>query len=275
MAPTASAPGVPASMRRWRRVPVPARRALVTARRLSHFTSRPHPKFDVDVIEGVAVVTADDGKVNAISGPMSRAFTRALDRVEADERVRAVVLTGRPGQFSAGFDLDTLIVGGRARDELVRDGWGLILRLFTLPLPVVAACTGNAVAAGAALLLTADARLGADGDFKIGFNEAAIGLPLPGVVLMLAAERLSEDAYEEATHGARMYRPREALTAGFLDRVVPAAELVDAAIDEADALSSLPAGTFRRDKEARVGLIAERMRQQLPDDLRLIERIGA
>jgi enoyl-CoA hydratase len=276
MAPDTSQPEVPVSFQRLSTLPVPARRALVTARRWSHLGRRPHPRVDVDVVDGVAVITLDDGKVNAISDRVNYLLSDALDRVEADDQIRAVVLSGRPGQFSAGFDLDTLMVGGKRRDKLIRDGWNLLGRLFTLPLPVVIACTGNAVAAGAAVLLTGDLRLGADGDFKIGFNETAIGVPLPGVLLMLARDRLREDAFEEALYGARMHRPQEALTAGFLHRVVAPSDLRDTAIAEARGLGSdEPTETFRRKKEARVGPIAERMRRQLEEDMTLIQHIGA
>ncbi|OBF33254.1 hypothetical protein A5724_19475 [Mycobacterium sp. ACS1612] len=71
--------------------------------------------------------------------------------------------------------------------------------IFTLAIPVAVAGTGNAVAAGAAPLLTADRRVGADGDFTIGFNEAAVGLPLPEALLMLARDRLRKEVFDEAT----------------------------------------------------------------------------
>jgi len=199
MEPKASQPVVPVSFRRLSKLPAPARRVFVKARRWSHFSRRPHPKVDVDMVDDVAVITLDDGKVNAISDGVNHLFSQALDRVEANDHVRALVVSGRPGQLCAGFDLDTLMVGGKRRDTLIRDGWNLLERLFTLPLPVVIACTGNAVALGAALLLTGDMRLGA-------------GIPLPGVMLMLVRDRLRDAVVEEATHGARMYRPQEALT---------------------------------------------------------------
>jgi enoyl-CoA hydratase/carnithine racemase len=275
MEPKASQPVVPVSFRRLSKLPAPARRVFVKARRWSHFSRRPHPKVDVDMVDDVAVITLDDGKVNAISDGVNHLFSQALDRVEANDHVRALVVSGRPGQLSAGFDLDTLMIGGKQRDKLIRDSWTLLGRLLTLPLPVVIACTGNAVAAGAALLLTGDLRLGTEGDFRIGFNEAAIGIPLPGVVLILIRARLREDIFEEATHGARLYRPQEALTAGFLHRVVAPPDLLDTAIAEAHALGAGPADTFRREKEARVGPIAEQMRRQLEEDMTFIQRIGS
>ena len=266
---------VPGSFQRLSKLPLPARRAFVRARRWSHFGRRPHPHIDVDVVDGIAVITLDDGKVNAIGMPMTQLFSDALDRVQADDDIRAVVISGRPGQFSAGFDLDVLMIGGQQRNQLVRDTWQLFGRLFTLPMPVVVACTGNAVAAGAALLLTADRRIGADGDFKIGFNEAAIGIPLPGVLLMLVRDRLREDFVDQATTGARMYGPRDALAAGFFHRIVAPVDVLDTAIAEARALVAEPAEAFRRDKQERVGSVAERMSDQLEKDMSLIQQIGS
>lgn len=252
---------------------MPARRMLIAARRMSRPGRRPHPTTTFEVVDDVAVITFDDGKVNAISRQMSQALSDALDVLEASE-ARALVVAGRPGQFCAGFDLDTLMVGGPRRDDLVLDGWNLLLRLLTLPMPVVVACTGNAVAAGAGLLLAADVRIGADGPFRIGFNEMAIGLPLPGVVLMLIHDRLPEGIWEEATEGARLYSAQEAVDAGFLHRTAAPSELLDIAVADARVLGAGSADEFRRDKEARVGPLAERMRAQLTEDIGLLRRIA-
>jgi enoyl-CoA hydratase len=213
-------------------------------------------------------MTLDDGKVNAISPRLIQLLSDSLDELEASE-ARALVLAGRPGQFCAGFDLYTLVVGGSRRDRLVLDGWNLLGRILTLPVPVVTACTGNAIAAGAALLLVTDVRLGADGAFKIGFNEAAIGLPIPSTGQVLAQDRLHEAVIEEALQGARLYPPQEAVGAGFLHRVVAREELVDLAISEARGLAE-SAESFRREKQARVGPLADRLRRQLDEDIGLL-----
>ncbi len=266
---------VPSWFQRLSNLPVPARRAFVRVRRWSHFGRRAHPRIDFDVVDGIAVITLDDGKVNAIGPPMAKLFSDAFARVQSDDSIRAVVISGRPGQFSAGFDLDVLMIGGQQRDKLVRETWQLFSRLFTLPMPLVAACTGNAVAAGAALLLTADRRVGPDGDFQIGFNEAAIGIPLPGVLLMLVRDRLREEFFDQATAGARMYSPQDALAAGFFHRIVAPGDVINTAISEARELVAGAAEDFRRDKEKRVGPIAERMNDQLEKDMDLIEQIGS
>ena len=133
----------------------------------------------------VSTITMDDGKVNVFSIPMLLALHEAFDQAEQDGTV--VVLQGRPGCFSAGFDLHTL--GGPPQDALVllRLGASLAERILSFPGPVVAACTGHAFPAGAFLLMAADFRLGVDGPFRLGLNEVRIGLTLPWFAIVLAA----------------------------------------------------------------------------------------
>ena len=260
---------------RWEHLPVPVRRVVVRSRRLSHLSRPPKPRVAVEMIDDVGLITFDDGKVNSISSRAAALLIEAHARVASDEKLKAVVLAGRAGQFSAGFDLDTLMIGGPDRMELFRTGWIMLMRYHTLPVPFVVACTGNAVAAGATLLLGGDVRLAAEGNFKIGFNEASIGLPLPGLLLMLARDRLAPDAFEEATAGARMYSPDEALAAGFVDRLVPAADLIPAALAEAARLGDLPPESLKNVKWKSVEERTARIESQLQADLELMKRLGS
>ena len=125
----------------------------------------------------VSTVTMDDGKVNVFSIPMLRALHEAFDQAERDGTV--VLLEGRPGYFSAGFDLGTF--GGPPEDvvTMLRLGATLAERILSFPAPVAVACTGHAFPAGAFLLMAADTRIGADGPFRLGLNEVRIGLTLP------------------------------------------------------------------------------------------------
>lgn len=230
--------------------------------------------FSVGRHNGVAVVTFDDGKVNAISHAVVDEFTATWDAIEADDDVHAVVFSGRPGQFCAGFDLSTIMLGGTKRKELITRGWELVLRVLETPLPVVMACTGNAVAGGAALLLAGDVRLGSSGDFKIGFNEVTIGLPLPAMVVALAADRLAASEVFMATSGAHTYPPAAAVDAGFLHRVCPPGTTTAEAMEEADRLAGLPGDAFRRTKRALVAPTVRRMRDQIPADLKMLEVLG-
>jgi enoyl-CoA hydratase len=185
----------------------------------------------------IAKIAMDDGKVNAMSPRMLGALHAAFDRAEADQAV--TVLTGRAGMFSAGFDLKVL-GGGNAEDvrAMLRSGAELALRILSFPTPVVTVCTGHAYPMGAFLMLSADLRLGADGPYKIGLNEVAIGLTLPRFAVEVARQRLTP-AYFNRVLTAEMYSPAEAVTAGFLDRVTPAAELDAAAQEAAERLTKL------------------------------------
>ena len=138
----------------------------------------------------VAVLSIDDGKANAIGHEMIDDMNTALDK--AEHEARSVMIIGRPGRFSAGFDLSVMTGEPRGMQALVKAGADLILRLYMHPQPVIAACTGHALAAGSLLLLASDTRIGIKGDFKIGLNEVAIGMALPIFAVELARDRLSK-----------------------------------------------------------------------------------
>jgi enoyl-CoA hydratase len=171
----------------------------------------------------VGTITMDDGKVNALSPHMLGELNAALDRAAAD--AAAVVLTGRSGVFSAGFDLAVLRAGGPAAAAMVRSGFELGARLLGFPAPVLAACSGHAVAMGAFLLLAADYRIGAAGPFRITANEVAIGLTMPQAAIELCQARLAPAAFSRAVTLAEVFSPEEAAAAGFLDQVVGPADL--------------------------------------------------
>lgn len=195
----------------------------------------------------VLVIQMDDGKANALSASMIADVSAALAEAEADTDVVSAVLTGREGRFSAGFDL-SVMQGGNFGDiiSLVADGGDLVRTIYGCGVPVVAACTGHALAAGALMLLGSDVRLGTDGPFKIGLNEVAIGMTLPDWAHTIAVERLSTRHIQRAIANARITGPADAVEVGYLDRVVAADDLLDAAIEEAAAMAALDAGAYRR-----------------------------
>jgi enoyl-CoA hydratase len=190
-------------------------------------------------LEGsIATITMDDGKVNAFSIPMLTTLHTAFDQAERDGAI--VVLTGREKYFSAGFDLK-VFAGGEVDQviEMLTLGATLAERILSFPTPVVAACSGHAVAAGSFVLLAADLRIGTEGPFQIGLNEVKIGLTVPWFAIELARQRLTPAHFDRAVVNATMHNPSEALSAGFLDRVVSADELRAASIDGAEALAAL------------------------------------
>lgn len=189
-----------------------------------------------ELSDGIATIAMDDGKVNAMSIAMLRALHGAFDRAEADRCV--VLLTGREGIFSAGFDLTAFTRGREATLEMLRSGALLAHRVLAFPTPVVTACAGHAYPMGAFLMLSADLRFGAAGPFRIGLNEVAIGLTLPWFAIEITRQRLTP-AYFQRSVTAAMYPPEEAAVAGFLDHVVPPDELAARSREAAIALGKL------------------------------------
>jgi enoyl-CoA hydratase len=166
----------------------------------------------------------DDGKVNALSPAMLAELGEALDRAETDRQV--VVLTGREGVFSAGFDLKVLRAGGPEAVGMLRNGFELCVRLLSFPTPVVIASTGHAMAAGVFVLLSGDYRIAAAGPFKIIANEVAIGLTMPWSAIEVCRQRLTPAHFNRAVNLSELYAPDDlAVAAGFVDRVVAAPEL--------------------------------------------------
>jgi enoyl-CoA hydratase len=196
----------------------------------------------------VALVGFDDGKANVISQASCSALNTALDR--AENEAKALVIAGRPGRFSAGFDLSVMKQGGAAVAKMVTEGARLGLRFYGFPIPTVAAVTGHALAMGAVLLMTIDERIAAGGAFKIGLNEAAIGMSLPDFALILARDRLSPTHLIRATANAEIFAPDAAVQAGFVDRVVDAERAVDQALERAQELSALDTPSHRAIKYA-------------------------
>ena len=205
-----------------------------------------------EIIDHVAVVTMDDGKANVFGPDMIAALDRQLDRAAAE--AKAVLLTGRPGLFSGGFDLRVIRGDDQvAARNMTRAGIHLLMRLYGLPQPLVVASTGHAVALGALCLLAGDYRLGVQGDFRIGLNETAIGLALPPFAVMLAAERLSKRYLARAALAATIFAPAEAKDAGFLDEVVPAEQLRETALDVARQVVNLDASAYAATKRGMRG----------------------
>ena len=158
----------------------------------------------------------DDGKANAINFEMIAALNAALDKAEAD--AKAIVLAGREGRFSGGFDLNAFAtLGADGVYKLLDAGAELLLRLYGGPLPLVAACTGHAIAMGTFILHACDTRVGASGAFKIGANEAVTGMQLPIFAMELARDRLNPTHMTRAMIQGFIYDPAGALEAGYLD----------------------------------------------------------
>ncbi len=205
--------------------------------------------ISVDIQNDVALITLDDGKANAINFALMEELNAALDETETN--AKAIVLAGRTGRFSGGFDLG--MMGSFTREDSVRlldRASELVLRLYGGPVPVVAACTGHAIAMGVFLLMACDTRIGAAGDFKLGANESVTGMTLPIFAVELARDRLSPRHQTRAMIQAFIYDPKGAVEAGYLDMLVEPDQVVAQAITIAGQLAKLPGHAYAYQKSA-------------------------
>lgn len=186
---------------------------------------------------GVATLTLNNGKVNAVSHALIADFNAALDQAEQAKAV--VIVTGQPGILSGGYDLKVMMSGPQNAVDLVTAGSTLARRMLSHPQPIIVACPGHAVAKGAFMLLSADYRIGVDGPFNIGLNEVQIGMTMHHVGIELARERLTKPAFQRSVINAEMFNPQSAIAAGFLDRVVAADQLMVVANEHAQVLKKI------------------------------------
>jgi len=213
--------------------------------------------LDYTLNDGVAVLTMDDGRANALGHDMINAIKAGLDRAAGE--AKAIALFGREKRFCAGFDLEVMASGPEHVAPLVSAGANLLMDIYEHKLPVVIGCTGHALAAGGLLLLAADLRIGAEGEFKIGLPEVAIGMTMPVFGLELARDRLAANHLTAAVTQARIYNPHEAAQIGYLDQTAPLESLRETTITRARELGALSqpafANTKRKEREATIAHI--------------------
>lgn len=197
----------------------------------------------------IATLTMDDGKANVVGHDFLDTVNTALDRAEAEKAV-AVIIKGRDGMFSGGFDLAEFKKGPEAGMAMVGRGFQLLIRLYGFPLPLVAACTGHGVAMGAFIIMACDHRVGTRGDYKLTLPETAIGMELPPILLALTASRISRRHMTRVALLSEVYNPDQAVDAGFLDEVVAGEDLDRRTRAVAEQLARLPQAQFAANKLA-------------------------
>ena len=197
-----------------------------------------HPSISTHRVDKVVCISVDDGRANAFSPSLLAALSEELAEAEADPEIGAAVIAGNQKAFFAGFDLDVIGSGdSKAITEMTTAGGAFIRQAYGASLPVVAASTGHAVAAGALLLCGCDYRVGVDGPVKIGLNEVAIALTLPRWALLIAGERLSKRYLQVSVANAQIFDGSGAVDAGFLDEVTTPDQVVARAIEVAQGFA--------------------------------------
>jgi len=195
--------------------------------------------------------------VNALSSGLIQALRQAVEAAPRDG-VRALVLSGAPGRFSAGLDLPLLLTLDRpAIAELWRDLYALLRALASSPIPIAAAITGHAPAGGTVLPLFCDWRVMAQGDFKLGVNEVQVGIPLPPVILAALGRQIGPRRAEHLAVGGFLISPPEAAAIGLIDELTPLDQVIPRAVAWCQSLLVLPPeAMLATRRKARADLVA-------------------
>jgi 3,2-trans-enoyl-CoA isomerase len=196
------------------------------------------------------IITTNHGRVrelrlnrppaNALSPALITALNDAIEAAPSDG-ARALVLSGTPGMFSAGLDVPLLLTLDRpAITQVWRDFYGLMRALARSSIPVAAAINGHGPAGGTVLALFCDWRVMAEGDWKMGFNEVQVGIPLPPVILSALRRQIGARQAERLGTGGLVISALEAARIGVVDELVPLEKVVDRAVDWCQVLLKLP-----------------------------------
>lgn len=223
----------------------------------------------IQVIEQGAVreLRLNRPPVNALSPELIGALRQAIQSA-ADSGARAIILSGALGRFSGGLDVPLLLGLDRpAMAALWRDFYALLGTIAASPVPIAAAITGHAPAGGTVLALFCDWRVMADGDYKIGLNEAQVGIPIPPVIWAGARRLLGLRHAEQLAVSGALLTAREALAVGLVDEVVPLDDVVGRARAWCERLLALPpeamSGTRRLARADLVSIFQADLRPEL------------
>ncbi len=214
---------------------------------------------------GVATIAMDDGKANALGTQTWAELNSAMDQAEEDDAI--VILTGREGMMSGGFDLKEMGSGPQDALELTSKGSKFARRIMSHPRPVIMAAPGHTIAMGAFLALACDYAMIKAGDYKVGLNETLIGMTMHNFGIELARHTLPVHMFNRCVINGEIFNPKGAMHAGFFDRVVPEEQWPMAIPMAAQMFGQVNAKAFRETKVRSRKAMFAILDQAIEDDL--------
>jgi enoyl-CoA hydratase/carnithine racemase len=197
------------------------------------------------VDDGIATVTLDRPKVNAINEQVVLELRNVFRELVLDARVKAVILTGRGSFFSFGFDIPEFM--DYPKDEFRRFIMSfseLVQRIFVFPKPVVAALNGHTVAGGCVLAIACDRRVMAGGKAKIALNEITLGASVFTSIAEILKYTVGPGTAQLLLYTGKMISAEEALALGLVDKAVSAEDIYSEALGAANELAGWDAFAF-------------------------------
>ena len=216
----------------------------------------------------ISIIKLDDGKANAFSYDMLTQVNELLAKVPRDSG--ALVITGRDGLFSGGFDLKTLAAGDMEKiTKMVHLGYRLLLELYSFDRPIIAAVSGHSIALGLFVTCSADYRVAIDGKYICQANEVRNNMDIPTQIMEILKARVNKNYFYPAVFHSDAYSVQDSIEVGFIDEVVPQTEFMDRVMEKAKELATLPHPFYANTKKS----AQDDVRQKISDAIEKYENL--
>ncbi len=216
----------------------------------------------------ISVIKLDDGKANAFSYEMLIQINNLLEKVSRDSG--ALVITGREGLFSGGFDLKTFATGDMEKvSKMVQLGYRLLLELFSFERPVIAAVSGHSIALGLFIACSADYRIAIDGEYVCQANEVRNNMDIPTPIMEILKARVNKNYFYPAILHSDPFSVQDSIAVGYIDEVVAEQDFMNRVIEKATELASLPHPFYANTKKS----AQEDIRQKISDGIKKYEEL--
>ena len=203
----------------------------------------------------IQIIELNRPKVNAIDDSLISSLNVELDKVERNDSIKGLILTGQSGIFSAGLDIVSLYNKDK---EYMETFWlmfsSLLLRIYRYPKLVFSAISGHSPAGGTVISIMTDYRVMSKGNYVIGLNEVAVGLSMPIGIGRVFQSLLGERVAEKMTLTGKLVNPEEAESIGLIDKVVESENLLNYSIETMNKWLKLP---FNKQIESKLSLRKE------------------
>ncbi len=217
----------------------------------------------------ISIIKLDDGKANAFSYDMLTQVNELLAKVPRDSG--ALVITGRDGLFSGGFDLKTLAAGDMEKiTKMVQLGYRLLLELYSFDRPIIAAVSGHSIALGLFVTCSADYRIAIDGKYICQANEVRNNMDIPTQIMEILKARVNKNYFYPAVFHSDAYSVQDSIEVGFIDEVVPQTEFMDRVMEKAKELATLPHPFYANTKKS----AQDDVRQKISDAIEKYEHLA-